>query len=78
MLIYVAHEYGGDMDNVKKARRIVHDLQICDIQNLYICPLLALSHLEYGEVGFDEEIELCLDLLSVCDKLIIASQISDG
>lgn len=78
MLIYVAHKYGGDMVNVKQARKIVHDLQIADTENLYICPLLALSHIEYDELGRDAEMELCLDLLSVCDKLVIASEISEG
>jgi hypothetical protein len=36
------------------------------------------SHLRYGEIGYDAEIELCLDILSVCDKLIVASDITKG
>lgn len=78
MLIYVAHKYGGDMVNVKLARKIVHDLQVADTENLYVCPLLALSHIEYDELGRDAEMELCLDLLSACDKLVVASEISEG
>lgn len=77
-MIYVAHEYGGNIENVKKIRRIVHDLQVADMDNLYISPVLSLAHLSYGEVGFDEEMELCLDLLTVCDKLIVASAVSEG
>ena len=46
-----------------------------DLENTYICPLLALSHLEYNEVGYDDEINLCIDLLSECDRLIVASEI---
>jgi hypothetical protein len=53
-------------------------LQIKDLDNTYICPLLAFSHLQYGEIGYDEEMEACLDLLSACDKLIIASPLSRG
>ena len=40
--------------------------------------MLALSHLEYNEVGYDDEMNLCIDLLSECDRLIVASDISKG
>lgn len=73
MLIYVGHKFGGDLSNVERATQITHDLQINDTANCYICPLLAFSHLAYNELGYDEEIELCLDLLSCADKLVVAS-----
>ena len=78
MMYYVSHEYGGNAQNVEKAKKITHDLQVSDPQNCYICPLTAFSHLKYGEIGYDEEIELCLDLLSLCDTLIVASDVSQG
>ena len=78
MLVYVAHKYGNDKDNIERAKKITHDLQVKDLANCYICPLLTLSHLEYGEIGFDDEMELCLDLLSACDVLVVASEISRG
>ena len=78
MMIYVAHCFGGNQDNVEKAKKITHDLQVNDLKNTYICPLLVFSHLEYGEIGYDAEIEACLDILSSCDKLIVASDISKG
>ena len=78
MLVYVAHRYGGDPANIERAKKITHDLQVSDLDNCYICPLLAFSHLDYGEIGYDQEMEICLDLLSVCDVLIVASEISDG
>lgn len=78
MLIYVGHCFGGKAENIEKAKKITHDLQVNDLENTYICPLLALSHLEYGEIGYKDEIELCIDLLSVCDKLIVASDLSEG
>lgn len=78
-LYYVAHQYGGDKDNIERAKKITHDLQVKDLANCYICPLLTFSHLEYGEIGFDDEMELCLDILSSCDRLIVASgEISKG
>ena len=49
-----------------------------DLANCYICPLLAFSHLEYGEIGYDAEMELCIDILQNCEKLILASEISKG
>ena len=78
MLVYVSHCFGGDMANLERAKKITHDLQVADLENTYICPLLALSHLKYGEVGYDDEMNLCIDLLSECDRLIVASDISKG
>ena len=77
-IYYVAHRYGCDNANLERAKKITHDLQVNDLDNCYICPLLAFSHIKYGEIGYDEELELCLDVLSVADVLIVASDISDG
>ena len=72
-IYYVAHKYGANPENFERAKKITHDLQVSDLENTYICPLLTFSHLQYGEIGYDAEMENCLDLLSVCDKLIVAS-----
>ena len=77
-LYYVAHRFGGDPANLERAKKITHDLQVSDLNNCYICPLLAFSHLKYGEIGFDEELELCLDILSISDVLLVTSDISNG
>ena len=76
--IYVSHAYGGKIENLERARKITHDLQVNDLENCYICPLLAFSHLDYGEIGYEEEMQLCEDLLVLCDKLIVASDLSEG
>ena len=78
MLIYIAHMHGGKPENVERAKQITHDLQVADLENSYICPLLLFSHLRYGEIGYDAEMDLCIDILSSCDKLIVASDISKG
>ena len=78
MLIFVSHRYGGDKNNIEKAKKITHDLQVKDLANCYICPLLTFSHIEYGEIGYENELEICLDLLSVCDVLVVASEVSKG
>ena len=78
MMYYVAHAHGGKPENMERAKKITHDLQVNDLENTYICPLMLFSHLRYGEVGYDAEMELCLDILSNCDKLIVASDITKG
>ena len=77
-LYYVSHRFGGDPANIERAKKITHDLQVSDLNNCYICPLLTFSHLKYGEIGYDEELELCLDILSASDVLIVASEPSKG
>ena len=77
-VIYVSHKFGGDSENMERAKQITHDLQVNDPENCYICPLLAFSNLEYNEIGYDAEMALCIDLLSASDVLIVASDISDG
>ena len=77
-LYYVSHRFGGDTANLERAKKITHDLQVDDPENCYICPLMAFSHLGYNEMGYDEEMALCIDLLSVSDVLIVVSDISKG
>ena len=77
-MIYVSHKFGGNPANMERAKKITHDLQVNDTENCYICPLTAFSHLGYNEIGYDEEMALCIDLLSVSDVLIVASDISKG
>ena len=77
-VFYVSHSFGGKPSNLERAKQITRDLQVNDPENCYICPLIAFSYLGYNEIGYDEEMELCIDLLSVSDVLIIASDISDG
>ena len=78
MLLYISHKYGGDPANIDRAKKITHDLQVDDPENCYICPLTAFSHLGYNEMGYEKEMALCIDLLSVSDVLIVASDISNG
>ena len=77
-IYYVAHSFGGKPANLERAKQITHDLQVNDPENCYICPLTAFSHLRYNEMGYDEEMALCIDLLSVADVLIVASEPSNG
>lgn len=78
MVHYVSHCYQGKPENLERAKKITHDLQVKDPENCYICPLLTFTHLQYNELGYEQEMDLCLDLLSICDTLIVASDISEG
>ena len=78
MLLYLAHKYQGDKANMERVKKIAHDLQMENPDHCIVCPLLNFSCLDYGEIGYDKEMEICLDLLSACDVLIVASDISDG
>ena len=78
MIIYVSHKFGNKPENLERAKKITHDLQVKDPENCYICPLLVFSHLEYNEIGYEQEMALCEDLLVSCDKLIVASDLSEG
>ena len=78
MMVYVAHRYEGNADNLNRAAEICRKLQLQHPENCYISPLHAFSYLNYNQIGYDKEMELCLDLLSVCDIIIIASEISEG
>ena len=77
-VVYVSHKFGNNPANIERAKKITRDLQLNDPENCYICPLMTFSHLGYSEMGYDEEMALCIDLLSVSDVLIVASDISDG
>lgn len=78
MLIYVAHKFGADPANIERAKQITHDLQRADTSNTYITPLLCFKHLGYNELGYEQEMQLCLELLGKCDKMIVASKVSKG
>lgn len=78
MYYYVSHAYGGNQQNYERAKEITHDLQIEQPQDCFICPLLTFSHLGHNEIGYEKEMALCLDILQICDCLIVASEISEG
>lgn len=71
MLIYVTDS------NIERAKRITHDLQVKDLDNCYVCPSLTFSHLNGYELAYTSELDLRLDLMSVCDKLLVTSEVID-
>ena len=78
MLLYLAHKYQGKQENIERVKKIANNLQMDNPNHCVVCPLLNFSYLDYGEIRYEQEMEICLDLLSVCDYLIVASDASDG
>lgn len=76
MIYYVAHAWSGDKSNISRAKRTVDELQRKDLANCYVCPILALPVFADDDIDCDSKFELCLDLMSICDAVIIGSYIS--
>ena len=77
MMIYCSHKYGGSEENKCICEEKVKALQLADLENTYISPIHALGFL-YDVVSYEQGMELCIDLLSVCDKMVVLSEHSKG
>ena len=77
MLIYIAHKFSGDKTNIEKAKKITYDLQSKDLANCYLCSSFIFPHLEYSDIDFDTKMELHLDILQNCEKMIIMGEIDE-
>ena len=76
-IVYVAHKYDGKKEEIREAARITYNLQVKDLLNHYYCPLVAIPWLAYKDISDDDKTALKLDMLTVCDSLLIASDISE-
>ena len=76
--IYIAHKYQGDKKNIEKVGEIAKKLQNEHPENSYFSPLHNFSFLDYDDINYEQMLEICLDWLSECDRLIVASEISKG
>ena len=78
MRYYIAHQYQGDKSNIERVGEIAKRQQLKHPENAYFSPLHAFSFLEYKDMSYDDFMEICLDFLSACDVLVVASEISKG
>lgn len=60
-----------------EAEQKIRTLQSNDFENCYVSPLHAFCF-EYYDYDYDTGMELCIDLLSVCDVLLVMSEPSKG
>ena len=70
MMFYVS------ADGVETAREACEKLQSKDLDNCYISPLTSLCCVSNKAVTDDAKNALRLDMLSVCDVLLVASEVS--
>lgn len=75
MLVFVAHKNDGNSEDLEKAKQITKQLQAKDLENCYICPTIAFQHLADSLLGQDDKMALALDILTICDILLVASDI---
>lgn len=68
MLVFVSH-----IDNLEQAKKAVREMQAKDPANCYVCPVIAFSHLTKEDRHIEEELRL--DLLTSCDRMVVASYI---
>lgn len=78
MRYYIAHKFQGDKSNIERVGKIAKKLQLEHPENAYFSPLHAFSFLDYDDIAHDDFMEICLDFLSACDALVVASEISKG
>ncbi len=77
MLIYCSHKFGGKMENAKDVETKIKKLQLADPSNTYISPIHAFGFM-YHDVPYETGLEMCLDLLRRCDKMVVLSEKSKG
>jgi hypothetical protein len=70
MIFYVCCE--------QNEKEVTRNLQKNDMANCYVNPLIFLSHLDFNKFNKDDLMELRLDILQNCDKLIVAGEISES
>lgn len=72
MLVYISHPYGGKEENMKKVEEIIHGLIKEHPENTYISPIHCFSF-AYTAYPYEQGLEMCLILLSKCDKMLVFS-----
>lgn len=70
MLIYISHPYGGKKNNKNSIEKIVNELSIKNPENTYVSPIHCFGFM-YDSVSYEHGLEMCLSLLSKCDKMLV-------
>ena len=74
MLIYISHAYAGKEENKTEVEDIIRTLVKEEPQHTYINPIACFGYL-YNDVPYQQGLEMCLKLLSVCDKMYVTGEI---
>jgi hypothetical protein len=76
-LIYLAHPYGGDENNVEDAKQMVKRLVKKFPETVFLSPLQATGFY-YNDIPYIQGMEHCLEMLSRCDELLLCSDYQGG
>lgn len=71
-LIYVAHPYGGDPDNLENIKKLINDLTIDYPDDYVFISPVPLWEEAYRVMDYMPGMDKCLELLSRCDELWLA------
>lgn len=69
-LIYISHPYGGNEENKQHVETIVKQLIYDNPKNTYISPIHTFGY-TYHDVEYDSGLQYCLNLLDVCDEMLV-------
>lgn len=75
MVVYVSHKINKNPKTLARAKRITRQLQLKYPSDCFICPVIAFWHLIEKDVDADFLFELQRDLMDICDKAIIISDL---
>ena len=70
MRIYISHPFGGKQENKEHIETIIKQLIYENPQHTYISPVHAFGFL-YNEVDYQSGLNWCLDLLDMCDEMLV-------
>lgn len=77
MMVYVSQFCSGSCNDIQKARKSTCELQKNDLENSYISPDLTFLSVS-GDIADDDLLELRLDVLQICDKLVVLGEKTSG
>ena len=70
-LIYIAHPFGGEQENIDKVQAIITDFVKRVPDHTFYSPLHATGFF-YGQLTYLDGMEHCFEALSRCDELWVA------
>ena len=77
MLIYISHAYSGKEENKIEVEQIVRQLIKEYPQHTFISPIHTFGYL-YKDVEYAIGLQMCLNLLAVCDVMWVYGEQSKG
>lgn len=78
VVLYVAHPFGGDLDNVSRAEIQLSKLQKLLPRHTLISPIHNWSYLDYEMTNQVVAISDCVSLLLRCDALVLTGLWNDS